>query len=45
MVEAVLTIIRTYQELAVVLTQAHDIAYPAALERVMLDRLDRLQTA
>jgi predicted nucleotidyltransferase len=44
MLEAVLTIVRFYQELALPLTQAHGIAYPAALERVMLGRLDKLKT-
>jgi hypothetical protein len=44
MLQAALTLVRFYQELALLLTQTHGIAYPAALERVMLDRLDTLKT-
>jgi lincosamide nucleotidyltransferase len=42
MLQAARVIIRFYQEQAQFLTQTHGIAYPAALERVMLDRLDTL---
>jgi hypothetical protein len=45
MLQAALAIVRFFQELALLLTQTHGIAYPAALERVMLDRLDKLKTA
>ena len=45
MLQAALAIVRFFQELALLLTQTHGIAYPAALERVMLDRLEKLQTA
>ena len=44
MLQAALAIVQFYQELAQSLTRAHGIAYPAALERVMLDRLDKLKT-
>ena len=44
MLQAALVIIRFYQEQAQILTRTHGIAYPAALERVMLDRLDKLKT-
>ena len=43
MLQAALVIVRFFQELALLLTRTHGIAYPAALERVMLDRLDRLK--
>jgi predicted nucleotidyltransferase len=45
MLQAAFALVRFYQELALLLTQTHGIAYPAALERVMLDRLDKLKTA
>jgi hypothetical protein len=44
MLQAALTLVRFYQELALLLTRTHGIAYPAALERVILDRLDKLET-
>ena len=44
MLQAALAIVRLFQELALLLTRTHGIAYPAALERVMLDRLDKLKT-
>jgi predicted nucleotidyltransferase len=43
MLQAVLAIVRFYQELASLLAGAHGIAYPAELERVMLDRLEQLR--
>jgi predicted nucleotidyltransferase len=42
MLQAALVIVRFYQELAQSLTRAHRIVYPAALERVMNDRLQKL---
>ncbi len=45
MLQAARVIVRFFQEQALLLTQTHGIAYPAALERVMLDRLDSLKTA
>jgi predicted nucleotidyltransferase len=45
MLQAALAIVRFFQELALLLTRTYGIAYPAALERVMLDRLDKLKTA
>jgi len=45
MLQAVRTLVQFYQEQAQILTRTHGIAYPAALERVMLDRLDKLKTA
>jgi predicted nucleotidyltransferase len=45
MLQAALAIVRFFQELALLLTRTHGIAYPAALEHVMLDRLDKLKTA
>jgi hypothetical protein len=42
MLQAVYAIVRFYQELAPALAEAHRVAYPARLERVMLDRLRRL---
>jgi predicted nucleotidyltransferase len=42
MLQAALTIVRFFQELALLLTQIHGISYPAALERVMYDRLQKL---
>jgi hypothetical protein len=44
MLQAALAIVRFYQELTPLLTRIHGITYPAALERVMLDRLDKLKT-
>ena len=43
MLQSVLVIVRFYQELAPLLAQAHGITYPAGLERVMLDRLEKLR--
>jgi len=43
MLPAALVIVRFYQELAPPLARAHGIAYPAGLERVMLDRLEKLR--
>jgi hypothetical protein len=45
MLQAALALVRFYQELALLLTRTHGIVYPAALERVMLDRLDKLKMA
>ena len=42
MLQAALVIVRFYQELAVPLTREYGIAYPADLERVMHDRLEKL---
>ena len=42
MLQAALVIVRFYQELAPSLAQAHGIPYPAALDRVMSDRLEQL---
>ena len=42
MLQAALTIVRFYQDLAPQLTQAHGILYPADLARVMSDRLELL---
>ncbi len=42
MLQAALTIVRFYQELAHSLAQAHGIPYPADLARVMCDRLEQL---
>lgn len=44
MLQSVLVIIRFYQELAPLLAQAHGITYPTDLERVMVDRLQRLRS-
>ena len=38
------SIVRVYQELANPLAQAHNIPYPEALERMMLQRLEKLQS-
>jgi len=43
MLQSVLVILRFYQELARDLARAHGIAYPADLERVMVDRLEKLR--
>jgi predicted nucleotidyltransferase len=45
MLQAALTIVRFYQELAPPLAQAHGIPYPADLARVMSDRLELLSNA
>jgi predicted nucleotidyltransferase len=45
MLQAVLVIVRFYQELAPHLAQTHGIPYPAALARVMSDRLEQLCAA
>jgi predicted nucleotidyltransferase len=45
MLQAALVIVRFYQELAPVLAQTHGITYPADLERVMVDRLEKLGDA
>ncbi len=45
MLQAALTIVRFYQELASPLAQAHGIPYPADLARVMSGRLERLYNA
>ncbi|HJT55624.1 MAG TPA: aminoglycoside 6-adenylyltransferase [Ktedonobacteraceae bacterium] len=42
MLQAALIIVRFYQDLAVPLAQRYGIAYPADLERIMLDRLETL---
>jgi hypothetical protein len=42
MLQAAGVIVQFYQALAPLLAQAHGIPYPAGLERVMLDRLERL---
>lgn len=42
MLQAVLVIVRFYQELAPLLARTHGITYPVALERVMSARLEKL---
>jgi predicted nucleotidyltransferase len=42
MLQAARVIVRFYQELAPALAQAHGLTYPADLERVMIDRLEKL---
>ena len=42
MLQAALVIVRFYQELAPLLARTHGITYPAALARVMSDRLEKL---
>ena len=42
MLQAALIIVRFYQELAVPLARTHGIPYPADLDRVMSDRLEKL---
>jgi len=42
MLQAVLVIVRFYQELAPLLARTHGITYPEDLERVMVDRLEKL---
>jgi len=43
MLQAAFVIVHFYQELAIPLAQTYGIAYPADLERMMYDRLERLQ--
>jgi hypothetical protein len=45
MLQAAFVIVRFYRELALHLAQTHGIQYPAGLERVMIDRLNKLQDA
>lgn len=45
MLNAVITIVRFYQELAPSLAQEQGIKYPRGLERVMVDRLQKLEEA
>lgn len=45
MLKAVPVIVRFYQELAPSLVQEHGIKYPQGLERVMLDRMQKLEEA
>jgi predicted nucleotidyltransferase len=45
MLQAALVIVRFYQELAPLLARSHGIPYPAALARVMTDRLEQLCAA
>jgi hypothetical protein len=45
MLQAALVIVRFYQELASLLARTHGIPYPADLERVMYDRLEKLCNA
>lgn len=45
MLQAIFVIVHFYQEVAPPLAQAHGLAYPAELERVMYARLERLRTA
>ena len=45
MLKAVITIVHFYQELAPSLVQEHGIKYPQGLERLMLDRLQKLHNA
>jgi hypothetical protein len=42
MIQAASVIVQFYQALTPLLAQAHGVSYPAVLERVMLDRLERL---
>jgi len=42
MLQAVLTILHFYQELAAPLARAHGLAYPQELERLMLARLEKV---
>jgi len=43
MLKAVITIVHFYQELTPSLTQEHGIKYPQGVERVMMDRLQKLE--
>ena len=45
MLQAALTILHFYQELAPRLAQAHGISYPAALEQVLVVRLDKVRAS
>jgi len=45
MLQAALVIVHFYQKLAVPMAQAYGITYPAALERIMYDRLEQLRDA
>jgi len=45
MLQAALVIVDFYKELAPLLAQTHGIPYPDGLERVMVDRLEKLSTA
>ncbi|HXZ03363.1 MAG TPA: hypothetical protein VEH81_00945, partial [Ktedonobacteraceae bacterium] len=45
MLQAALTIVRFYQELAPALAQAHGLPYPADLAQVMSGRLEILSNA
>ncbi len=44
MLQSVLVIVLFYQELAPFLARTHGITYPADLERVMVDRLEKLRS-
>ncbi len=44
MLHAAQVIVRFYKELAPALAQAHGISYPAALDRLMSDRLEKLRS-
>jgi len=43
MLKSSISIVRFYKELAISLAQAHEIPYPEALERIMVQRLEDLQ--
>jgi hypothetical protein len=45
MLQAALTILHFYQELAPPLAQAHAISYPAALEQLLVARLDKVRAS
>jgi predicted nucleotidyltransferase len=45
MLQSALTIVQFYRELAQSLAQTHGLAYPAALDRVMVERLEKLGQA
>jgi predicted nucleotidyltransferase len=45
MLQAALDVIRSFKELAPRLAEAYGIAYPERLERVMVDKLEKLSTA
>ncbi|MCI0647437.1 MAG: nucleotidyltransferase domain-containing protein [Chloroflexi bacterium] len=45
MLQAALVIVRFYQELAPLLARTHGVIYPVDLERVMVDRLEKLGQA
>jgi hypothetical protein len=42
MLQAAFAIVDFYRQLAALLAGEHGLAYPAALERVMLERLEKL---